>query len=293
MVILIFLIILISSISIASAQNIKPVKETKLEDNGVRYTLPPGVTKPTTVGQWNSAYDIILGDGKPKPIVSRWYEGNTLFGTEANTLMFEISGISSKKINKIVLHLENQSFTGNSNKNLNSFTHTFTPEQEKTKNGYKVSTRQIIHTNSPKSGGMTISTTLPGFSRPSVSTTSNVEYASSPNLVAFDIYYAKESGSSSNNRADITISKVTKKGNSHTVFIRNIGKVNAGRSVLGVYDGNKLIKKVNVKAIAKGKTVQVKVTLDRKFNTRIKTFRADVTNKIKESNKNNNIKKVR
>ena len=94
-------------------------------------------------------------------------------------------------------------------------------------------------------------------------------------------------------KPDLTISKISKKINTHTIFIKNIGMATSGKSVLGVYQGNKLIKIANVKAIGAGKTVQVKVTLDRKFSSRIKTFRADATNKIKESNKNNNIMRAR
>ena len=96
------------------------------------------------------------------------------------------------------------------------------------------------------------------------------------------------SSSSKKDLPDLTISKVTKKGNTHTVFIKNTGKKVAGKSVLGVYEGNKLIKKVNVKAIAKGKTVQVNVPLNAKFKNKVKTFKADYNNKIKESNKKNN-----
>jgi predicted outer membrane repeat protein len=95
------------------------------------------------------------------------------------------------------------------------------------------------------------------------------------------------------NKADLKITKILKKSNTHTVFIKNVGKKNAGKNVLGVYDGRKLIKKVNVKSIGTGKTVQVKVTLDEKYKNKIKTFKADMTNIVKESNKNNNIKKIK
>jgi hypothetical protein len=100
------------------------------------------------------------------------------------------------------------------------------------------------------------------------------------------------SGLSSNNKADLTISKITKKGNTHTVFIKNIGKKNAPKSYLGVYDGKKLIKKVYIQSIGRDKTVQVKVILDKKYKNKIKTFKVDYNNKIKESNKKNNIKKI-
>ncbi|MCL2114656.1 MAG: hypothetical protein FWH29_00365 [Methanobrevibacter sp.] len=101
------------------------------------------------------------------------------------------------------------------------------------------------------------------------------------------------SSSSSSNKADLKIAKVSKKGNTHTVFIKNSGKKAAAKSVLGVYDGKTLIKKVNVKAIAKGKTVQVKVPLAAKYKNKIKTFKADYNNKIKESNEKNNDKKAK
>ena len=160
-VILVFLIILISSVSIVSAADIKPAKETQLKDNGIRYTLPSSVTKPTNIDEWNKNYKIRLGNGKIEPYVRRYYFGWTDSEYD-NYLSFSILGISSKKINKVVLHLENQSFENNGNKNLNSFTHTLTPEQEKTKKGYEFTGHDsaFIETNSPKSGGMTITSTM-------------------------------------------------------------------------------------------------------------------------------------
>jgi len=92
---------------------------------------------------------------------------------------------------------------------------------------------------------------------------------------------------------DLTISKIAKGANTHVIFIKNVGLVNSKKSVLGVYDGKKLIKKANVKAIGKGKTVFVIVTLAKKFKNKIKTFKADYNNKIKESNEKNNIRKAK
>jgi len=92
---------------------------------------------------------------------------------------------------------------------------------------------------------------------------------------------------------DLTISKIAKGANTHVIFIKNIGLANSKKSVLGVYDGKKLIKKVNVNAIGKGKTVFVIVTLAKKFKNKTKTFKADYNNKIKESNEKNNIRKAK
>jgi hypothetical protein len=105
-----------------------------------------------------------------------------------------------------------------------------------------------------------------------------------------DSLYKTSSSSNNKKLADLTITKITKKGNTHTVFIKNIGKKSAGSSYLGVLNGKNLIKKANVKAIGIGKTIQVKVTLDKKYSTKLKTFKVDYYNKIKENNKNNNIK---
>ncbi|MCL2115241.1 MAG: right-handed parallel beta-helix repeat-containing protein [Methanobrevibacter sp.] len=96
-----------------------------------------------------------------------------------------------------------------------------------------------------------------------------------------------------NTMADLKITKITKSGNTHRVYIKNIGKKAAGKSILGVYDGKKLIKKVNVKTIAKGKTLELKVPIAAKYKNRIKTFKTDYNNKIKESNDNNNVLKAK
>jgi len=105
--------------------------------------------------------------------------------------------------------------------------------------------------------------------------------------------YSSSSSNSKNLKADLKIVKTTKSGNTHKVYIKNIGKKAAGKSVLGVFDGKKLIKKVSVKAIAKGKTVQVKVTLPGKYKNKIKSFKTDAGNLIKESNEKNNVLKTK
>ncbi|MCL2116620.1 MAG: hypothetical protein FWH29_10430 [Methanobrevibacter sp.] len=97
----------------------------------------------------------------------------------------------------------------------------------------------------------------------------------------------------SSSKPDFKISKTTKNGNTHKVYITNFGKKTASKSTLGIYDGKKLIKKVNVKSIGAGKTAEIKVTLPKTYKNKIKTFKADYTNVVKESNEKNNIFKAK
>ena len=103
---------------------------------------------------------------------------------------------------------------------------------------------------------------------------------------------SSSSSSSKNSKlADLTITKMYKKGNTYSAYIQNIGDKTAGKSKLGIYDGKKLIKQVNVKSIGANKATEVKVTIPAKYKNKYKTFKVDSTNKIKESNeKNNNFK---
>jgi len=98
----------------------------------------------------------------------------------------------------------------------------------------------------------------------------------------------------SSNKADLTIAKVQKKGNYHHVTIKNIGKKATGNKFyLGVYDGTKKIKQVLVNSLGAGKFTTVKVQIAKKYENNLKTFKADSTNRIKESNKKNNSLKAR
>jgi len=90
-------------------------------------------------------------------------------------------------------------------------------------------------------------------------------------------------------KADLKITKVFKKGNYRYVTIKNIGKKTTGKKFyLGIYVGKKMIKKVLVKIIPAGKYKKIKVLIPRKYKNKVKTFKADSTNRIKESNKRNN-----
>jgi len=98
--------------------------------------------------------------------------------------------------------------------------------------------------------------------------------------------------------ADLKITKITKKGSYRYVFVKNIGKAAAGKNTLGVYIGKRLIKKVSVKSIGIGKTLKVTVAIPKKYMTKkyknkVKTFKVDIKNVVKESNKKNNSFKVK
>ncbi|MCL2116622.1 MAG: hypothetical protein FWH29_10440 [Methanobrevibacter sp.] len=114
-------------------------------------------------------------------------------------------------------------------------------------------------------------------------------------VLIFDSSLKSSSSSISKNSklADLKISKVSKKGNTHTVHIKNIGQNIASKSYLGIYDGETLIKRVVAKSIGIGKTTSVKVSLAAKYKNKIKTFKADYTNVVKESNEKNNILKAK
>jgi len=99
---------------------------------------------------------------------------------------------------------------------------------------------------------------------------------------------------SAKKEVDLTIAKITKKGNYRHVTIKNIGKKATGNKFyLGVYDGTKQIKKVLVNSLGAGKSTIVKVPIAKKYENKLKTFKADSTNRIKESNKKNNSLKAR
>jgi len=89
-------------------------------------------------------------------------------------------------------------------------------------------------------------------------------------------------------KADLKITQITKKGSSYYVVVKNIGKAAAGKNTLGVYVGKKLIKTVSVKSIGIGKNLKVKVVIPKKYLKLVKTFKVDIKNVVKESNKNNN-----
>jgi len=100
-------------------------------------------------------------------------------------------------------------------------------------------------------------------------------------------------GTTTTKLADLKITKITKKGSYRYVFVKNVGKKSAGKNILGVYIGKKLIKKVTVKAIGIGKTLKVTVAIPKKYMTKkyknkVKTFKVDIKNVIKESNEKNN-----
>ena len=98
----------------------------------------------------------------------------------------------------------------------------------------------------------------------------------------------------STKKADLKITKITKKGNYRYVTIKNIGKkATAKKFYLGVYVGKKLIKKVLVKILGVGKSATIKVLIAKKYKAKLKTFKADSTNSIIESNEKNNSLKTR
>jgi len=127
-----------------------------------------------------------------------------------------------------------------------------------------------------------------------IATVGNVKFTK------FDVSVTPKDGNkvagsySSNNIADLTIAKITKKYNTYTVYIKNIGKKSTGNKFyLGVFDGTKQITRVLVNSLGAGKSTIVKVLIAKKYENKLKTFKVDSTNRIKESNKKNNLFKVR
>lgn len=100
-------------------------------------------------------------------------------------------------------------------------------------------------------------------------------------------------GSTSAKKADLKITKITKKGNYRYVTVKNVGKVAAGKNKLAIYVGNKKIKNVNVDSIKVGKSVKIKVAIPKKYKSKLKTFKVDATNAVKESNEKNNSLKAK
>ena len=95
-------------------------------------------------------------------------------------------------------------------------------------------------------------------------------------------------------KADLKITKITKKSSYHYVAIKNAGKKSTAKKFyLGIYVGTKLIKKLLVSSIGAGKSVNVRVSIAKKYKNSLKTFKADSTNIVKESNEKNNSLKAR
>ncbi len=93
---------------------------------------------------------------------------------------------------------------------------------------------------------------------------------------------------------DLKISSTSKKsGTLYYVTVKNYGDGNAKSSYLGTYVNNKLVKKTSVSALTPNKYKKVKVVLNKKYKNSKKTFKADCTNKISESNEENNSKTVK
>lgn len=101
------------------------------------------------------------------------------------------------------------------------------------------------------------------------------------------------SGSTSSKKADLKIAKITKKGNYRYVTVKNVGKKVAGKNKLAIYVGKKKIKTVNVASIRAGKSVKIKVAIPKKYKSKLKTFKVDVSNVVKESNEKNNSLKAK
>ena len=95
-------------------------------------------------------------------------------------------------------------------------------------------------------------------------------------------------------KANLKVTKVQKKGNYRYVTIKNIGDGTTSKKFyLGIYVGKKQIKKVLVKILGTGKSTIVKVPIAKKYANKLKTFKADSTNLIIESDKKNNSYKAR
>ena len=94
-------------------------------------------------------------------------------------------------------------------------------------------------------------------------------------------------------KADLKITKITKKGNFHYITVKNLGKKTAGKNKLGIYVGKNKIKTLNVKSLDSGKSTTIKVLLPKKHRNVMKSFKADIFNVITEISKKNNVLKAR
>ena len=93
----------------------------------------------------------------------------------------------------------------------------------------------------------------------------------------------------SDKKADLTIAKITKKGNYCYITIKNIGKKNTdNKFYLGIYYGKKQIKQALVNSLDVDKSTTVKVSIPTKYKNKLKTFKTDNTNSINEINEKNN-----
>jgi hypothetical protein len=96
-------------------------------------------------------------------------------------------------------------------------------------------------------------------------------------------------------KADLTISKVKRVGNSYKITIKNIGKAKAGKSKLLIKcPCGKYVKFVNVKALSKGQsvTITVKYFSYSKTKKHNKIFEINYNKAISESKYTNNIYKI-
>ncbi|MCL2115236.1 MAG: hypothetical protein FWH29_03335 [Methanobrevibacter sp.] len=89
---------------------------------------------------------------------------------------------------------------------------------------------------------------------------------------------------------DLKLEKISKKSGQYVVNIKNTGDANAKANKIGVYVNKKLIKTVTIPSIKAGKSKNVGVKVDSKYNKSKKTFKIDYNNKINEIYENNNAK---
>ena len=89
---------------------------------------------------------------------------------------------------------------------------------------------------------------------------------------------------------DLAVVKYNGKGYKYSVTVKNVGNAKAKTSYLGVYNKNKLYKKIKIKALKPGesKTVSFKSKYKVNLKSKSKKFKADYNNKVQEVDKYNN-----
>jgi hypothetical protein len=262
---IIAMLISLSTVSAATATYQKQVKTIKLQ-----------------------MYPFMVADNKAQweednwGIASKYPELNITLARESyntgtgqdHTLFLIFQSINFKhNITKVVLHLEDHKF-GTPTTTVKSYTRTFYP----------------VNYQKPKYSGFWITPTESEYFKVNVPGTGGPNDIF-PDLRSIDIYYEELvpiSISAAKPKIDLK-TYVKKIGNKYYAIVKNNGKSASGKSKLGMYLGNKLVKVVNVPSLKYKKYKIFKFVINKKYAKYRKTFKADYNNKIKETTKKNNI----
>jgi hypothetical protein len=283
-ILIILFSVLFLGLSVVSAASISPEKMSENKDL-LTITIPKEASK-TLYTRWVSPYtkeypysdsfqmNLHKNNIKIDIIRDKYYSDGKAMPD--NRLKVSITNYY-KPVKKYVLHIEKQNLKGT----VNSFKRTINNPSAKVEESFIIegdSTGRIYRFN-------------------------NDYY----NLVKVDAYYDNNPKAKDKIKApDLTISKINKKGNNYQVTVKNIGTATSKKTTLRLEayylykdketgymrddPSKKYDKKFFIPSLNKGKSIIVKISINKKYRDSTKFFTVDPDNLITEKNKNNNAK---